>query len=268
MTTKFNGQTYDAGNAIDATMTTHYLANRISSCIQRQSAKATRFPGILLAALAFAQPATATENDAGAWLTFATTDAFHTDSGDSRWRYWFDAQIRYFDIGSGINQYALRPAIGYRLQNNVNVWLGYARFRSRNRAGTVVDENRYWQQVDWTAGQWADGTVTMRTRLEQKDVSAGNDVGLVIRFLTKYVRPLGTSGQTKLVVAVEPFADLKDTDWGGDSGLAQNRAFLGLGWTLSNKVSLEAGYMNQYIWRDNASDINNHLAIFNFRVSL
>lgn len=249
-------------------MTINFVTTGLSDRSQYLPPVVRHFLRILAAALIITQPANATEDDFGAWATFTTTDAFHTEEGDSRWRYWFDAQIRYFDIGSGINQYAVRPAIGYRLQNNVNVWLGYARFRSRNRSGTVVDENRYWQQADWTAGQWAKGTVTMRTRLEQRSLSSANDVGLVLRFATKYVRTLGDSETTKLVIALEPFANLRDTDWGGNSGLAQNRTFLGLGWTLSDKISLETGYMNQYIWRDNASDLSNHLAIFNFRVSL
>jgi hypothetical protein len=42
-----------------------------------------------------------------------------------RWRYWFDAQLRYFDIGSGINQYQLRPGIGYTISDNMVAHAGY-----------------------------------------------------------------------------------------------------------------------------------------------
>lgn len=214
------------------------------------------------------RPSIAAENDPGIWATFSTTDAFSTSGGDSRWRYWFDAQIRYFDIGTGINQYVARPAVGYRPGSNVTVWAGYARIRTRNRAGNEVNENRYWQQVDWRAGQWANGQVTMRGRFEQRAVDIGDDTGLVLRFVTKYVRPIKQTGQMNLVLAIEPFFNLRDTDWGGKSGIAQNRLFAGLGFRLSEKISLEAGYMNQYIWANGGEDLINHLAVANFRLTL
>ena len=218
--------------------------------------------------MAFPLSGSATENDPGAWIVFSTTDAFQTDGQDSRWHYWFDAQARYFDLGSGANQWLARPGIGYAISDNVNGWVGYARFRARNSAGDVADENRYWQQIDWTAGRWNDGRISMRVRLEQRSISVGDDVGLVLRYRAKYVRPIGQNGSTSLIVAIEPFVDLRDTDWGGDSGLGQNRVLIGFGRRLSDQLSIEAGYMNQYIWRDNAENRVNHLGVLNFKVKL
>lgn len=207
----------------------------------------------------------AASSDPGMWTIFSTTDAFTSNGETSRWQYSFDAQARYSDIGSGINQWLLRPAIGYELRPGVRAWAGYARFRTRNRAGRVSDENRFWQQLDWHAGQWQDGQFTMRARLEQRSVETGDDVGLVLRFLTKYVRPFGSDGNKSLIVGVEPFIDLRDTDWSGESGMAQNRTFVGMGWRLSDRVSLEGGYMNQYVFVDNAQDRMNHLAILTLK---
>lgn len=223
---------------------------------------------LVMICLATPISASATEDAPGTWVIFSMNDAFPTDGGNSRWHYWFDAQARYFDLGSGINQWLARPGIGYAITDNVKGWLGYARFRSRNRAGNVSDENRYWQQVDWTAGTWSGGRVSMRVRLEQRSVSVGDDTGLVIRFMTKYVRPIGNDGNTSLILALEPFVDLRDTDWGGDAGLAQNRTVVSFGRRLSDRVSIEAGYMNQYIWVDNGENRSNHLAVLNFKVKL
>jgi hypothetical protein len=218
---------------------------------------------VLISSAAFAA-----ENDDGAWLIVSTTDTFKTDSGDSNWHYSLDAQARYFNLGSGINQYLLRPAIGWQTSSNIRVWVGYARIRARNSVGTTVDEDRFWQQLDWRAGRWNGGTLTMRARLEQRSLSSGDDVGLVLRFQTRYVRPMGEHGKTKLVIGIEPFVDLKNTDWGGDSGLAQNRSFIGMNWRLSSGLSLEAGYMHQYIWVDSGTDRVNHLGVLNFKVRL
>lgn len=207
------------------------------------------------------QRADATENDPGVWTIFSTTGSFGDDDADNRWIYWFDAQARYFDIGSGVNQWLVRPAVGYEIRDGVNAWVGYARFRSRNRSGNVTDEDRYWQQVDWRAGHWRNGRITMRTRLEQRSVSSGDDMGLVLRFMTKYVRPFATDADKSLIIGIEPFVNLKDTDWGSDKGLAQNRLSVGMGWSVSNDLALEASYMNQYIWVDGGADRVNHLAM-------
>lgn len=209
----------------------------------------------------------AAEDDIGVWTIISSSDAFRTDSGPSEWRYTVDAQARYFDIGSGANQYLIRPGFGYSISENMSIWAGYARLRARSKSGNVVDENRYWQQLSWTAGNWAGGRVTMRTRIEQRSVSAGEDVRHVLRFQTKYVRKLGGNGETSLVIGLEPFVDLNDTDWGGDSGFGQNRTFLGFGRRLSKNLSLEAGYMNQFIWVDGGEDRVNHLATLHFKIA-
>ena len=210
----------------------------------------------------------ATEDNNAAWAIFTTTNAFQTDDRASHWHYWFDAQARYFDLGSGINQYLVRPGIGYEFYDNLTAWAGYARLRARNRSGDVTDENRYWQQLTWTAGRWKDGKITMRARVEQRSVSVGDDLGLVLRFQAKYVRPIGDGGKTSLILGVEPFVDLRDTDWGGNSGLGQNRSYIGIGWRTSTNLTIETAYMNQYIWSDSGTDRSNHVAVINFKVRL
>jgi hypothetical protein len=209
--------------------------------------------------------ANATENDPGIWTIFSTTDSFPGDEAPSRWHYWFDAQARYFDPGSGANQWLIRPGIGYEIRSGIKVWAGYARLRSRNSAGRVADENRYWQQVDWRAGQVLGGRVIQRVRLEQRSINTGDDLRVVLRFMTKYVRPISTDGDASLIVSLEPFFDLNDTDWGGDSGIAQNRTFVGAGRRVSSKLTLEAGYLNQYIFADSAENRVNHLAVLTIK---
>lgn len=218
--------------------------------------------------IAFPASGSATENDPGAWVVFSTADAFQSDGQGSRWRYWIDAQARYFDLGSGVNQWLIRPAVGYEFSENVKGWVGYARFRARNAAGDIADENRYWQQIDWTAGRWNGGHSSMRIRLEQRSISLGDDIGIVLRYMAKYVKPIGDGGRTRLIVAIEPFVDLRDTDWGGESGLGQNRVLIGIGQRCNDRLSIEVGYMNQYIWRDHAKNQVNHLGILNFKVQL
>jgi hypothetical protein len=227
-----------------------------------------KYCSVALWAICFSMPvcSSATEDDPGVWLSFSMSDAFDSGGEATRWHYWIDAQARFFDPGSGAVQMLVRPAIGYRITDNMKGWLGYARFRTRSQAGTVAHENRYWQQLDWAAGRWNGGDISMRARLEQRSVSTGEDIGVVLRFVTKYERPIGKDGRHSLILGIEPFVHLRDTDWGGESGLVQNRAFIGMGWRLSESISIEAGYMNQYIWVDGGENRSFHHGVLNFNV--
>ena len=101
----------------------------------------------------------------------------------------------------------------------------------------------------------------MRFRLEQRFVSVSDDMGLVLRYRARYVQRLAAGGAWDFVAFVEPFLKLRDTDWSGDAGLAQNRLFLGVRRALDRRYSLEAGYMNQYVWLDGRDDRDEHLVL-------
>lgn len=234
--------------------------------MKRKNGDLARILAVLLLVCGLPKQAAAVDQDPGVWVIFSTTDAFQTADGPSRWRYWFDAQARFFDPGSGANQYLLRPAVGYDLNDNVTVWAGYARFRTQNTSGNYSDENRYWQQLTWTAARWDHGSLSMRVRLEERSVSSGDDLGLVLRYMAKYTRPIGDSGKRDFVVLLEPFFALRETDWAGSSGLKQNRLSAGVAWKLSDKTTLETGYMNMYSWADSGEDRLNHLAIVNLKM--
>ena len=225
-------------------------------------------PKLLAICLVTVLPAVtaAADNEDSVWTVLTATDSFSTTDGASRWHYWFDAQARYFDLGSGANQYLVRPGIGYEIGDNLSAWAGYARLRSRNRSGNVSDENRYWQQLSWTAARWNSGTLSIRARLEQRSLSTGDDLGVVLRVLAKYVRSIGNDGKRYLSVGIEPFIDLRDTDWRGDSGMAQNRTSIGVGWRVARELNIEAGYMNQFVWVDSGRDRMNNVGVLNFKM--
>jgi hypothetical protein len=70
---------------------------------------------------------------------------------------------------------------------------------------------------------------------------------------------------TDWFVSVEPFFDLNTTDWGGSTGISQNRAQLGLGMTVQPGLRLEAGFMQQYFYLDGRENTANDLAIINLK---
>lgn len=207
----------------------------------------------------------ATDSDFGTWLVLSMTDRLPTADGSSRWRYWFDAQARYSDVGSGSNQLLFRPGIGYDVTPTLSTWAGYARFRTHAKSGNTITEDRFWQQLSWRFRDWDSSSLSLRFRLEQRSLSIGDDTGVVLRTRLKYVRKLQASDRTSLVASLEPFVNLRNTDWGADSGLAQLRSYLGVAWRLTNKSTFEAGYQNQYFIIENAENRMRHLAMLYFK---
>lgn len=203
----------------------------------------------------------AADNDAGAWLIASFTDRLPSTDGPSRWRYWLEAQARYPDFGSSTNQLLIRPGIGYSFRPALTGMVGYARFRTHTASGTTITENRFWQHLDWRFRQWHGAALSMRVRLEQRDLSTGDDIGHFLRVRLRYVRDITASGDTEFIASIEPFFDLRDTDYGADSGLSQNRLYAGLSWRLTPKTAVEAGYQNQYFFVDAGRDRSIHLAM-------
>ena len=210
-----------------------------------------------------AAPARAADDETGVWIIASASDVFESQSSPSRWSYWFDAQARYVDLDSGANQWLLRPGLGYAYTENVSLWAGYSRFRTRGRTGAVVDEDRWWQHVTWRAGHGLGGNLSFRARLEQRTVSFDSDIRVILRLQGRYSRPI--SDNTSLVLAIEPFFDVVDTDWGGPAGFEQNRISIGINRRLNSAWSLEAGYMNQFVRPNAGNDRSIHLGVINLR---
>lgn len=224
------------------------------------------FAGLLLCAvLSFAVAPTleATETAPGGWAAIFVNSKI--GGQDSPWLFYADAQYRYFDVGNGLYEYLLRPAVGFAVNDSLRVWLGYARFRNESDPVLVSDENRYWQQIDWSGTEYLGGQLSLRARTEQRDVTFSEDLRQVLRLMARYQRPMDSRFASDWFVSVEPFFDLNTTDWGGGTGLSQNRLFLGLGFTLQPRLRLEAGLMQQYFWLDNKENLENHLGMINLK---
>lgn len=221
-------------------------------------------PNLLLAAaLACLSPLSRAQNlkhDVGAWFALAGQGHLERGGEESRWRWWFDAHARFFDDSDGFGQSIVRPGLGYDLSENSTAWLGYGWILTDPVSAPAFDEHRIWQQYTWSSAQWG-GSFYGRSRLEQRFVETGDDVGWRFRQFARYTRPLEEGSGLALRVWDEVFLALNDTDWGANAGLDQNRLFAGLGWTFEDReyATLEFGYLNQYSHREAGRDGMNHI---------
>ncbi|GAB5414976.1 MAG: DUF2490 domain-containing protein [Congregibacter sp.] len=206
--------------------------------------------------------AQAAEESYGSWLIGSAGGAFGADSS-LRWA--VDTQLRHFDIGTGFHEYLIRPSIGLAVGPSTRIWLGYGRFRNKTRSSFNADENRLWQQIDWRSSEVLGGSLTLRARTEQRDVTFSSDRRQVLRLMVSYRHPLGDTSATHWYTSVEPFFDLNTTDWGGGRGISQNRVQLGVSTRLSAKTRVEAGFMHQFFWAERGEDRVNLIATLALR---
>lgn len=208
----------------------------------------------------FATDTLAAEDAPGAWAVASLSGPLSGEGNGGRWNFAADVQARYFDIGSGASQWLVRPSVGYRFANGVDVRVGYGRFRARSKSGRVADENRPWQEISFRFGRPWGGDLGFRGRLEQRSVDISDETNHTFRAMLRYRRNLGGAG-TILELNVETFHALNDTAWAGPSGVIQARGFVGAGWPVTPRIHVGAGYLYQAFVRESAPDLVNHLAV-------
>ena len=218
---------------------------------------------IALLALADRVDAQETE-DFGIWLGGFVNGRFppswNNDQG--AWRLWTDVQMRFGDDASRFSQGVLRPGIGYTLGRGWTVWGGYAYIRTDPPYATsTTTEHRIWEQAIWS-GAIGTTALSSRTRLEQRFVSTGSDTGWRLREFVKGTRRV-SSTIWSAVVSDEYFVNVNSTDFGATAGPDRNRFFVGPSVSLGNGVFVEIGYLNQYTFRANGPDKNDHLLATN-----
>jgi hypothetical protein len=99
--------------------------------------------------------------------------------------------------------------------------------------------------------------------MEQRFVSTGSETGWRLWEFVKVVRPVASQTNWSAVVSDEYFLNLNSTDYGATAGPDRNRFFVGPSVSLGKAVFVEIGYLNQYTFRSNGPDKNDHLIATN-----
>ena len=183
----------------------------------------------------------------------------------NNFKYWAELQGRFGDNTSRFSQGMIRPGIGYKLNATTDVWFGYALVPTAAPfSKTTFNERRLWQQLLWS-DQFALGSISSRSRLEERVAPRlGDDTGMRFRQMFKVSIPLPSAPVYSLVMSDEYWVNLNNANWGPQRGFDQNRAFVGLGYNLTKEIKSEVGYMNQYINRPlTPVDRNDHILSIN-----
>ena len=93
----------------------------------------------------------------------------------------------------------------------------------------------------------------------------GGETGWRFRQNFKLTHPLGTNYPILLEHLGRGVSQPERYDWGANNGLDRNRIFAGIGWKPNSLdyCKAEVGYLNQFIYRESATDRMDHLLSLN-----
>ena len=177
--------------------------------------------------------------------------------------YFAELQPRFGNGVSQLSQMMIRGAVGVKLSSTVSVFQGYANVRTPVTDRADTRENRSFQQINWSLGKPAGVALSSRTRLEQRWLSTGDDMGWRLRQMVRAAVPVKQGSKVAVLAWVEGFVALNDTDWGARDGLDRLRSFAGLELPLMGKSTVEVGYLNQFVNGANGRDQMDHVAAVN-----
>lgn len=137
---------------------------------------------------------------------------------------------------------AIRPGLGIKLNEHLQVWGGYSyvpRFQPRR-----FDEHQLWQQAVILHRM---GRVSGFHRVRFEERFLENTPTLYrLRVLDRGTLPLGKTGRWSLIGFNEVWFNLNNQVSSAPSGFQLNRTFIGLGRTLGRSMRLEGGYMVEF----------------------
>jgi hypothetical protein len=166
--------------------------------------------------------------------------------------YYLEAQPR---LGERDGRVLLRSALGLSLPvPGLSVWLGYAWIPVWDRgeeSAVRLNESRLYQQLLYTP-RLGPVRLMSRSRLEQRLLAGASRPSHRFRTLLRGSHPLDAEGTFSLILWDEVFFHLNTVEGGPRAGFDQNRAFVGAGWKLSPHVTLELGYLNDFVRRPTA----------------
>jgi len=227
--------------------------------MSRFKLKKTSKIATLIIALVLPFFAMSQDSNLGNWLIYIGNKKLN-----SKWNIHNEVQYRNYNAVGDLEQLLLRTGIGYNLSdNNDNILLGYGYILSENYIDdtddkTAVNEHRIFQQFT-TKQKVGKVGLSHRYRFEQRFVE--DDFKMRFRYFLGVKIPLQYKEEAKnpLYVSLynEIFLNTKS------SVFDRNRVFGGIGYTFSDNLRLELGYMNQFFETSGRDQIN-VIAFVNF----
>lgn len=210
----------------------------------------------------------AANDDFSVWLS----NTYQTDFGGSQYLAFLELAPRTKNDNSDFNQVIIRPLIGYKLTQRLQLWLGYT-WQGEYNQQTDFDmaTNDTMQQLQWIDNLTPQLNFQYRFRLEQRFFAHEDDIGHRMRHRFRFVYSLPDS-QAYLIAADELFVYFNSIDDGRlshsvQTGINQNRSYIGVGYKVTPQLNIDTGYQLQYVHNYGTPDLLNHVWLTNVNVN-
>lgn len=191
-------------------------------------------------------------SNTNAWLMY-----FGNHKVSDRWGIHAEVQWRRHDLLSADQQLLLRTGVDYYTRGNNRLTAGYGFIRTHpyGEFGAPGDfpEHRIWQQF-LTSQSIGRVSLSHRYRLEQRFIGNANSGSMEggryenrMRYMAKITVPIGNDWEKPMFFAVYDEVML---NFGKDVGynlFDQNRVYGAFGFTITQQIKLEAGYLYQLV---------------------
>ncbi|MCD0488207.1 DUF2490 domain-containing protein [Pedobacter sp. MC2016-14] len=208
-----------------------------------------------------------TRHESTGWFLFMNNTKL-----TEKWGFYADLQLRSGDKWANVRNFMFRPGITYYANSKNEITLGYllnnTYLHVEGVSDNVLNEHRIWEQYVYKHKL---NTVAFshRFRLEQRFIDRLGREDLFaqrFRYFVRGIIPIAKDAKSfneGLFVALqnEVFLNLQNKSQLNGDVFDQNRAYVALGYRLSKKLDIEAGYLNQAIKGAAANTVNNVLQV-------
>jgi hypothetical protein len=190
------------------------------------------------------------EDQAGAWYMYF----FDASGGGRPWGFQGDIQYRNWDLGGDLEQLLLRGGVTYRPKTaDVLFTLGYANITSGafGPSSSTTGEDRIYQEVALPQKVGSRVHLRHRFRFEQRWVD-NQDFRTRFRYALFMNIPLNQPDFRKGAVYLSLYNEIfingqRDIGAGREVEIFdRNRLYAAIGYSITDKLRLQGGYMHQY----------------------
>ena len=164
--------------------------------------------------------------------------------------------------GMRFSENLLFGQLGYAINQNASVWLGYTHDWIHPLDSPAFQESRPYQDFVWKS-KFGDLKFTSRSRLEQRIRQGTGNVGVRARQLFQLSYPLQLIDKNLSVYAGEEMMLYLNNNTFGRTGFSENRAFGGVSYQFTKQLGADLGYMGQYVYNKTGNNLFTHNVQFN-----
>lgn len=223
-----------------------------------------RLGSMIFCCLSIAWPCSyaAIDEHTGLWTGFAVV-------GPARWgkdiKYYYDAQLQLIDDKYKFDELYGSFGIGKELNDRWLCFIINTFSISESSNGQINYDYKLYEEANWRKVIASNTTISTRSRLEERKRFSESEINIRLRERLMFRVPLKQWSKHSFVIFDEIFLNFNRPDWVVDKVFSENRFFVGIGTILSQKMTVDIGYLNKLVM-GNPKNMTNILLI-NFNIT-